>query len=295
MPKQGGRLLLVLGCERAKSITSICLLYAQCARLLRMWNSVESEDGVERLFFDLASEIRLGILRKLQAGNLRMPELTRQLDLTATETFRQLQRLGEAKLVQKQVDGSYSITQFGNLTLSIASSMEFIYKNKQYFLEHDVWQLPLPFLNRIGELSNSVFISEMAAIMNAMERIIGEAQSFVWIMTDQFLDSHSRILTERRQEGVHFRSLLHEKLYDNERATQLYKGQIVERRFLPKIAAVLIITEKEAAIALPLVGGKADPTGFVGTNPVFLKWASDLYFHYWEQGKRAQSFGITSK
>ena len=94
---------------------------------------MENEDTIERLYFHLSSETRLGILRKLQKSNLRMPELTRDLELTATETFRQLQRLSEAKLVQKNLDGTFSITQFGKLTLAMTASLEFIYKNKQYF------------------------------------------------------------------------------------------------------------------------------------------------------------------
>ena len=262
---------------------------------MRKLELVENEDTIERLYFHLSSETRLGILRKLQKSNLRMPELTRDLELTATETFRQLQRLSEAKLVQKNLDGTFSITQFGKLTLAMTASLEFIYKNKQYFLEHAIFELPPVFLNRIGELSNSVFISEMAAVMNAIERIISEARSYVWIMTDQILESHTRLLTERRHAGVHFRSLLHEKLHNEELAASLYKGDVVERRFLTNIPAVLVITENEAAFSLFFTNGKLDPTGFFSKDMTFVRWSSDLFIHYWEQGTRAQSFGMNPK
>jgi len=52
--------------------------------------------GLEKLFFELASESRLGILTELQKHDAKMPEIARKLDLTNTETFRQLQRLNEA-------------------------------------------------------------------------------------------------------------------------------------------------------------------------------------------------------
>jgi len=253
---------------------------------------MENESGVERLFFDLSSESRLGILRKLQKTNLKMQEVTKALDLTTTETFRQLQRLSESKLIQKQSDGKYNLTPYGNLALTMVSTMDFLHKNKDYFLEHEIWRLPLPFINRISEISKGVFINEMATILNSMEKIIENAQSYVWIMTDQYLDSHSRAMKNRREHGVYFKALLHDKLFDPEQADLIYKGQKVERRFLPIIDFILIITEKEAVMSIPLIGGKTANSGFVGNDPTFLKWASDLYNNYWDKARRARSYGL---
>jgi len=75
---------------------------------------LETPAGIESLFFELASESRLGILRELNMKNWKMNELARKLDLTTTETFRQLQRLNEALLVQKQVGGTYAISLYNN-------------------------------------------------------------------------------------------------------------------------------------------------------------------------------------
>jgi predicted transcriptional regulator len=55
-------------------------------------------EGIEKLFFDLASESRIGIMRELKEQNLKNSELGGKLDLTATEAFRQLQHLTEARL-----------------------------------------------------------------------------------------------------------------------------------------------------------------------------------------------------
>lgn len=245
---------------------------------------MKNKDGVERLFFELASETRLSILRKLQKNNLKMKELTQKLDLTGTETFRQLQRMNKAKLVRKQVDGTYSITQLGKLSLVLSSSIEFVYKNKSYFLDHDVWQLPNSFLYRLGELSEGTLITEMAETMNVVERMIKNAEDYVWVMTDQVLDAHSRAMAERLQKGVNFRSLLHERLLD---VSKIYpKGQKVERRYLPEVFGILVVTEKEGGISLPLVNGRADYSGLIGKDPAFLKWISDLFLYYWEKGKR---------
>ena len=112
-------------------------------------------DGLDKLLFELASESRLGILRELQAKNLKMQEAARRLDLTATDAFRQLQRLSEASLIRRQPDGSYSITEYGRLVLQSTSSLELLEKHKEYFLTHDLLSLPGQFVNRIGELSHA--------------------------------------------------------------------------------------------------------------------------------------------
>ena len=73
------------------------------------------EYGLEKLFFELASENRLCILRELQKENLKMQEIARRLDVTPTEAFRQLERLSTASLVQKQPDGTFTLAEYGNL------------------------------------------------------------------------------------------------------------------------------------------------------------------------------------
>ena len=59
------------------------------------------ESGLDKLFFELASESRLNILRELKKENLKMQEIARRLDVTPTEAFRQLERLTAALLVQR--------------------------------------------------------------------------------------------------------------------------------------------------------------------------------------------------
>jgi predicted transcriptional regulator len=51
---------------------------------------MERESGIDKLFFELASENRLSILHELKKENLKMQEIARRLDVTATEAFRQL-------------------------------------------------------------------------------------------------------------------------------------------------------------------------------------------------------------
>ena len=127
---------------------------------------MEKTEGIEKLFFDLASESRLDIIRELQEQNLKNNELGGKLDLTATEAFRQLQHLTEARLVQRLFDGTYAITNYGKLALQLLQSLEFTFEHKEYFLNHDVWRLPYQFVNRIGELSRSTLCMDTIENIN---------------------------------------------------------------------------------------------------------------------------------
>ena len=84
---------------------------------------MENDSGVEKLFFELASETRLDILRELKNENLKMQEIARRLDVTATEAFRQLERLSNALLVQRQPDGTFALAEYGKLVLQLSSSI----------------------------------------------------------------------------------------------------------------------------------------------------------------------------
>lgn len=249
---------------------------------------MENQQGIDKLFFELASESRISILRQLQDRSWKMHELGESLDLTSTETFRQLQRLSKELFVAKDTEGYYSLTPFGELVLFLAPSFEFIFNYKALFLDYDIWQLPKEFIFRIGELNGGTLKTGFSEVVNLIEKTIRESKKYIWTMTSQVFLTHGRAVEERCQDGVKFRSLHPEAMLPTEMEYPEIKHHI-ERRYLPKVSVVLVITEKEAMLGLPRIGGNLDIITFFGSDPSFLKWTKDLYMHYWEQGKTAQS------
>jgi len=230
------------------------------------------------LFFILASDSRLGILRELQTKKLRMQELARCQDLTATEAVRQLKRLSEALLVERQPEGSYTITQYGKLVLHLSSSIDFVFKHRRYFLTHDVWRLPPQFVDGLGELSQASLKTDTMESINATERMIGEAKQYVWgIGEGRFTEGVSRIGADRFGRGVEYRVV-----------TPLPPAKIqgIENRTLPDIPVILTLTEKEGAVCFRLIEGRADYSGFFGKDPMFLNWLKDVFLYYWDRGKQ---------
>jgi len=247
---------------------------------------LENDEGIEKLFFELASESRLNILRELRRENLKMQEIARRLDVTATEAFRQLQRLSEALLVQKQPEGTFAITQYGTLVLQLSSSMDFVFKHKNYFSTHDVWRLPYQFVNRIGELSQTSLIMDAIESINKGERMFMEAEQYAWGMAEgRVPEPMGPIMNEKIRKGLRARFLFPESFLPPH-AIPPAKLPNLENRTLSDVPATIALTEKGAVICFYLVGGRTDYAGFYGSDSTFLNWVKDLFLYYWEKGKR---------
>jgi predicted transcriptional regulator len=242
-------------------------------------------DGLDRLFFELASESRLEILRALLERNYKMQELARKLELTDTEAFRQLQRLTQALMIQKQPDGAYSITEYGKLVMQFSNNYNFAFKFKQCLLTRDVWRIPEPFINRLGELSDATLSMDTIEMVNNAETLISGAEKFLWIIGDRPMNLVSAKVTQQTQKGQ-----LSVKFLFDENSKQYYQNipevkGIFEKRVIPQLPAILLLTEKYAGINLLSNDGRADNAIFYGKDPRFMRWATDFFVYFWEQGK----------
>jgi len=241
-------------------------------------------EGREQLLFALASETRLEIILALEKQNLKMNELARKLGLTATEAFRQLQRLTEALMIQKLPDGTYATTNYGKLTLQLLQPLDFTFKHRVYFVDHDVWRLPYQFINRIGELTRGTLCMDTIENINRSEHDFSEAEEYVWMMAEKALESFGPMMSEKISKGVRFRLLLSDSLLPNYNPV-LGHASYIERRTLTDIPAGLLCTEKRAAVFLRSTDGRMDYAVFASYDQVFANWARDLFLYYWEKGK----------
>jgi predicted transcriptional regulator len=245
----------------------------------------EEIEGLDRLFFDLASESRLSILREIQQNSMKMQPLARKLDLTDTEAFRQLQRLNEALLIQKQPDGTYTLTQYGKLVLQFAHSFEFAFKHKQCLLTRDIWRLPSEFIDRLGELHEVTLSMDTIEMVNNAEKLFEGAEKYMWIIGEKPLGFVGAKVSERVQKGVSLRFMTDEKSAKYYQTIPEIKN-VVEKRVVPTLPAILLLTEKFGGVNLLSIDGRADNAVFYGKDPAFMKWATDLFLHYWNQAAR---------
>jgi predicted transcriptional regulator len=242
-----------------------------------------------KLLFELSSSRRMSILLEIQKQRLKLSQISKKLGMTVTETFRHLQRLSEVKLIQKDIDGSFHLTPFGELTLSLLSGLIFVSKHRDYFMEHDVSHIPHEFINRIGELWAGILGTDVMSGFRTAEIMLQEAQEYMWILSDQILMSTVPIIEERVKSGLESRGILPENLIPPPGFKPPKFNKVPIRmhqlRSIPKVEAIIVMTEREAMFCLPDLRRKMDYIAFISKDPIFHKWCKDLYLYYWEKAK----------
>ena len=247
-------------------------------KALNLRQGLEKQEGVEKLHFELASDVRLGILHELQSNRLKMQEVARRLDLTATEAVRQLKRLSDALLVERQPEGSYAVTEYGKLVLQLSSSLDFLYAHRRYFLTHDVWRIPRQFVDRLGDLSQTTLKADTMESISAAERMMGEAKQYVWgVGEGRFTEATGRVGADQVSRGIEGKFLT---------TLPPSRSQSFENRTLSDIPVIVTLTERETQVCFRLVEGRMDYAGFFGKDPASLNWVRDLFLYYWDKAKR---------
>ena len=102
-------------------------------------------DETANYVLDLASPQRLNILFNLLGKNSTPTEMAKKLDATKQEVHRNFTRLVESGLIDKNMDGKYSLTTFGEVVCTQVPTIVFLSQNKKYFEEHNLGDIPHKF------------------------------------------------------------------------------------------------------------------------------------------------------
>ena len=243
------------------------------------------EERYSEVHFLLSSVDRRRIIEELLSQNLKLNEVAKKLDITATEAFRQLQRLTDAGLLEKTSEGKFRSTPYARLILESSSAMYFLSKHREYFSEHDTSLIPPQCRARFGELSKTVLLTEAVINLNTGTEVFKNAEKRIDVMNNQHLRHNAQILGQQSLKGVKVRSLLQENMIETIKEDLVDVEESWERRTIPRICAIVILTEKIVGIALPKLDGKMDYQVLEGKDPDSMKWASDLFEDQWNKAK----------
>jgi len=245
---------------------------------------VESEDVAVDLYFQLASLDRKRILLELQKEDFHLNELAKHLDLTPTEVLRQLHRMTEARLLEKLSDGKYKLTPYAKLVLDTSSPLDFISRHRTYFLDHDAFLLPLEFRARLGELSKATLATTTVETMNYVEQMFIGAQKKIdaSVLGVEFLLDIAR---RRLEDGLSVRWLIDESFIPKARTMLRSAKKLPEMRHTQRIIGQVNLTDKAAMVTIRRNDGNISYYSFVGEDPTFVRWSTELFTHEWEKAK----------
>ena len=256
-------------------------------------------EHLAELLFILASIDRLTLLSEIRVEKRRLSQLTTKLSATPQETSKHLTRLRDAKLVDKDSDGFFSLTAFGKIIVNLLPSIRFLMQNREYFLSHDISSLPLEFIERLGELQENEYGENVGAILVHLQQVVQDAEEYIWLMADHPLGRQEYVTKSEKLESsstVTWRVIIPADSSidwtELRRTVGTHKGRIeyhlIEDPNYIKVGIAL--NEKIAGLSFPDITGKLDfNKGFRSDNPVFRKWCEDFFvFHWNKKGKRVK-------
>jgi predicted transcriptional regulator len=232
------------------------------------------------LLFELSSEERVTIMRSLQDERMKLSHLAKKLDMTVTETSRQLQRLSDSLLVAKDVDGTFSPTLYGELAVSLLLNLDFISENRQYFLDHRVSNIPYGFINRLGELSSSTYEMDSVKVITHCTELLKNAEDYIWAQSYQLLPDHVPIIEDHIKNGCIFRGIFPENI-------DLPLPLLPNIRTRNRVELRILVTEKAAMSGFEHLTGTPHYSGFFSEDSKFIEWCKEVHQHYWERSKPA--------
>lgn len=246
-------------------------------------------ETISALFFELANVDRLEILAELRKEPLKLTNISKKLKLTVQETSRHLQRLSEANLLTKMVDGTYHLTNYGENILSLLPAFEFLIEHQQYFVTHQISHIPGELLSRIGDLNGCKLLDNPVNAFQYVNTIIEDAKDYISFVADQVPSGSIPLIEAAVKRGVIMQFLMPEELgrpnipdlylphYDPDDQKRLNLGRTKSIDF------VGTISERAAVIGFPTLDGKMDYSAFYAESEIALRWCRDLFLHYWNQ------------
>jgi len=247
------------------------------------------------ILFELSSEQRFKILRKLGSEAMNVTHLSKALDISKQESSRHLSRLDKTGLTWKDVEGRHHLTPFSELILRQLDGLDFVLQHRGYFTSHSALHLPIEFIFRISDLDKATIVDNLPVAIYRIEKTIREAEKYIYLITDHYYLETLSLYKEAFDRGVRIEVIepkdwlipaelkkAYPKYYELV-LNEVRASGLLEERILEKLGIYLCMSEKEVAtVAFPCLDGKFDYFGFATANRRAHKWCLDLFHHFWK-------------
>jgi predicted transcriptional regulator len=193
-----------------------------------------------------------------------------------------------AKLIERDSQGAYALTDLGRMALMLIPSFKFLARWREYVVSHDLSLIPTEFVERIGELTEGEYAETVGDVLKLFGDVLNQSQKFVWLMADQFLMQDAVAAKVLKGDGVQLRVICPAQVMKKVGSPPFpnqFRGR-VELGLVEKVSAGLALNEKVAGVTFPDKSGKLDfDSGFSGGDPLFYRWCEDLFRFHWSKAR----------
>ncbi len=247
------------------------------------------------LFMELASETRLSILSSLNERPAKLSSLSREVNTTVQDVYRNLNRMVQEGLIRRS-EGMFYVTEYGMSVMRQIPHFMFIKKHRRYFENHRLDSVfPSKFLQRIGALNNCKTVNSATAVFQSLKKMQSSATKSLKIIVSQAWPEEGEIFIDRANHGVKIFSIIGQNTIFPKNVIEniipkleslASKGNL-ERRMIEKVkVAAFIVDDHEAALTFSNAEDEVDMTTlFVGQDSDFCEWCLDYFDYVWKDSK----------
>jgi predicted transcriptional regulator len=245
------------------------------------------------LFMELASETRLSILASLHKKPAKLSSLSRDLNISVQDVYRNLNRLMEEGLARRS-DGVFYLTEYGIVVMKQIDDFLVMKKHREFFREHSIaGVMPDKFLQRIGALQNCKVVNTVTAVLQKLKELESSATKSLNLMASQAWPEEGEIMIDKAGTGVEiqvlvgYNTVFPKNVVENlaPRTEKLASKGIIKAGMVEQVSIDIYIADNaQAAVMFPNAKGEVDMnTMFVGEDPIFCEWCSDYFDYMWQQ------------
>jgi predicted transcriptional regulator len=251
------------------------------------------------LFF-LFTGIRLHILQIIKIKPCNFTEIKiklnedKYIDTAINNIEHHIKELLKAKLVRRDLN-LYGLTTLGSNLIDSTQSMQFIWKNQNYFTDHNIGDLPPFFKLSIGILNKIEIIKGHPKIIRKLIDMYDKAEKFIYNILYEIegIDEIINLLKVKLEnyDSFELKTIFGENsIFDSKRRESLsffkkYKinGKI-EQKMTTKIKISVVVTDKSAFISFPKNGEENPDMHYIisGKDTEFINWCLSYFYHYWK-------------
>jgi predicted transcriptional regulator len=244
-------------------------------------------------FLELASEQRLSILFLLLEKKLTISKIAEELDASAPEIHRNITRLLKNKLVEKDNESHFTLTVFGKTVCELLPSLLFISQSKIFFEDHDLGNLEIKFIQRLGALQDHKRIKGFVKVLEKWTEIHNNSEKYIFNILSEVPYSKEiiDIVANKLKSGIKINSIFSEStIIPEERKETFQKKNFqkfiidgnLERKMINHTSIVTLLNEKEACLIFPTKNGDADLSEMLySKDSKFHEWCLDYFNYCW--------------
>ena len=232
------------------------------------------------LLLVFANSTRIRILLLLGDNPLSSSQITIKIgNISNSEVSRHLKRLIEVKLIERNgITRNYSLTSFGKIILQNFIPLDFLFHNADYFISHNISDLPLELTKEIFFLQNAEIIVGTGHFVHKISDFMRQGNKFSIMSDSPFPGDLSK---KKKVDLIIPQSLLKKKKEFNSHLPQTPHLRV---KYLKKIPICLCFSDLgEGFVIFPSSSdNKPDfGMGFYVTDKPGINYLKRLWNYFW--------------